>query len=198
MALVRCALCNQPLHVPEGAAFGVGTCISCHRESSIAAFPALVKNGAPKPPTLSVDPPAPGEAACYYSPNRRATKECSHCGVLISDIWAAQWGSETVCLKCLEHLRGQGKDERFESRRILWDNVALVLTLVPLTFVFWMFAFLTAPAALFIGLRHWNSPRSLVPRSRARLVVALLLAFAQVGGAVFVVLGLYYGWFNST
>ncbi len=73
----------------------------------------------------------PGEATCYYSPNRRATHTCAHCGVFVSEAWSAEWGSSHVCLKCLDELRGKRKDSRFESRRVLWDNIALVTALAP-------------------------------------------------------------------
>ncbi len=165
--------------VPPGG--GGAQCRSCHRVTELMLFPAL----AGRPPALSVEPAAEGEATCFYSPNRRATKSCSHCGVLISDAWAAQWGSQTVCLKCLEHLRGKGSDARFQTSRTLWDNVALAVALTPFTVVLWFAAFITAPASVFLALWHWNSPRSMVPRSRLRLVLALLLGVAQLGvGAV--------------
>lgn len=195
MAEVRCALCNQPRAVNDLMAAGVGTCPRCGRQSTVAAFPALYDR-AIKPPALPADAPREGEASCFYSPGRRATKECSHCGVLISDTWAAQWGSETVCLKCLEHLRQKGEDSRFQSSRVLWDNVALVLALLPLTFIFWWAVFFSAPAALFIAIRHWNSPRSIVPRGRARLVIAIILASLEVCGMAFGAAGLWFGWFK--
>lgn len=197
MAGVLCVLCNHFMPLTPLSGNGASICPSCRRPVSIGIFPALLEGAEAKPPTLPADPPAEGEAACFYSPNRRATKECSHCGVLISDMWAAQWGSDTVCLKCLEHLRQQGKDERFQGSRVLWDNIALFLALLPFSVVFWWAVFLSAPASLFIGLRHWNSPRSLVPRGRARLAIAIVLALLQVGGLAFGAAALWFGWFRS-
>ena len=184
MARVFCVFCNTTLPA-EPLAGGIGDlqCLTCHRVTEVVLFPALLDSGALKPPPLASDPPAEGEAACFYSPNRRATKSCNHCGVLISDSWAAQWGSETICLKCLEHLRDK-KDQRFESSRTLWDNVALLLACLPLTIFLWVFAFVTAPASVFVALWHWNSPRSMVPRSRFRLVLALILGLCQIGAGV--------------
>lgn len=197
MSVARCVFCNALLNpVQLAAAGGQVQCQACKRRSTVLAMPSLLENRAAKPPPPPVDPPAEGEAACFYSPNRRATKECSHCGVLISDIWAAQWGSKSVCLKCLDHLRAKGQDAHFQTKRILWDNVALIMALVPLTVVFWWVSFITAPAAIFTALWHWNSPRSLVPRSRLRLIIALLLGLAQVGGFVFLISGWWFGWFQ--
>lgn len=196
MAAARCVFCNYTVNPAQLAgADGMIQCGNCGRQSALLALPALLVSHAAKPPP-PIDPPGEGQAACFYSPSRRATKECSHCGVLISDVWAAQWGSKSVCLKCLDHLREKGKDGRFQTSRTLWDNVALVLALLPFTLVFWWAVFATAPAAVFLALWHWNSPRSLVPRSRFRLVTAMVLGLAQVGGVIFFISGLWFGWFD--
>jgi hypothetical protein len=56
----------------------------------------------------------------------------------------------------------------------------LLLSLVPLWV--WPFTLLTAPAAIYVVIRHWNSPGSLITRGKARFVIAFLLALAQVAG----------------
>lgn len=172
---------------------GAVRCQTCRRVNEVTLFPAmleLVKG----PPPLDLDPPGEGDAVCFYNPARRATKTCSHCGVLISNAWAAQWGNETVCLKCLEHLHDK-RDERFQSSRTLWDNIALLAACLPFTFIFWFFAVVSAPASVFLALWHWNSPRSMVPRSRFRLILALLLGLAQIGAMMF---GIVQLWFKSS
>ena len=196
MAIARCVYCNQPLQAAQ-LAMGGGQvrCAGCGKSGSVIALPALLTDSTPKPPPPP-DPPGEGEVACFYSPGRKATQSCSHCGVLVSDVWAAQWGSKSVCLKCLEHLRDKGKDVAFQTKRTLWDNVALALAVVPFTFLFWFMVFITAPAAIFVSLWNWNSPRSMVPRGRWRLVVALILGLLQVGGGIFFFTGLWFQWFK--
>lgn len=169
-------------------------CKACGKRLKAFLLPSLYQNLL-APPPLPAEPPQPGEAVCFYDSNRRATKSCSHCGVFISDNWAALWGSETVCLKCLGDLRKKGEDKRFQASRTLWDNITLTLSLGPwfiavlllLTIVGYMFSAMalmltlfTAPIAIFVGLRHWNAPRSLVPRSRLRLVSGVVFAVLQV------------------
>lgn len=176
----RCANCQSHLPPSLAADGGPVICGQCNRPNWVSSFPALHSNVLSAPPVLPAEPPAPGEAACFYSPLRRATQSCSHCGVLISDIWAAHWGQEVVCLKCLDHLRDKGRDQRFEKKRMLWDNIALALSLVPFTLFFWWAVFLTAPAALFIALRFWKGPFSMVPRTRFRMALALLISFLQL------------------
>lgn len=188
----RCAICHQPLAGVSQPGTGPQTCRRCERESVVTALPALFVNPSAQPPSLPADPPGEGEAACFHSPNRKATKACSHCGVLISDIWAARWGSDVVCLKCLDRLREQGRDQRFEKKRVLWDNVALALALTPFTLVLYWAALFTAPASFFISLRFWKGPFSMIPRGRTRMAAALLLSFLQVGGMIAVVVAIFF------
>lgn len=207
MTLVNCTSCGggiPELHFRQG---GRASCPVCKRFVQARMLPALYRSAIPAPPPLPDHPPASGEATCFYNPGRRATKCCDHCGVFISDAWAAQWGQQTVCLKCLEELHAKNSDMRFEAKRILWDNIALsfsvgpwivafillaTLVLYPFAILIAMASFLTAPAAIFIALRYWSSPRSLVPRGRGRLVWATLLAVLQLGAWVMLVVGIIY------
>ena len=196
MAYVRCSSCGFGMPDALFARTGSADCSTCGKEVRATILPALYKGPGARPPLLPEEPPAPGEPACFYNPDRRATKVCDHCGVFVSDAWAAKWGSQTVCLKCIEDLRSKHKDTRFEAKRTLWDNIALFLAVGPwvlagllvATFILYGFAILvlfttlaTAPAAVFVALRYWNAPRSLVPRGRGRLCWALGLGLVQVG-----------------
>ena len=58
--------------------------------------------------------------------------------------------------------------------------MALALAIYPL--IIFYFTIITAPAALFIALRHWNSPSSLIPRTKIRLVVAIVFALLEIAG----------------
>jgi len=196
MAHIRCASCQLPLLDTPFLQGGSGQCSYCRSRLRVFLQKALYQPiGMAPPPLLDEAPPAEGEAVCFYNPNRRATKVCDHCGVYISEAWAAPWGDMTICLKCLEQLRSKAQDQRFEASRTLWDNIALGLVWTPvvmgimalMTVIAYFMSFLifaatlvTAPAALFVGLRHWNSPRSLAPRGRGRLILALLLALAII------------------
>jgi len=62
----------------------------------------------------------------------------------------------------------------------LYDSLALSLALVPML-IFYL-TFITAPAALFIALRYWNAPRSIVHRSKIRLIFAIIIASLQIIG----------------
>lgn len=67
---------------------------------------------------------------------------------------------------------------------MLYDNMALYLAVIPMMFIFP--TILTAPAVLFITLRYWKAPASLIPRTKIRFITAFFLAGCQLlGWAVF-------------
>jgi hypothetical protein len=76
---------------------------------------------------------------------------------------------------------------QFQTRVPLWEHLVLWLALVPLTLVLYWTVFVTAPAAVFLGLWKWNAPRSIVSRSRWRLVVGLILATIQILAVIFLI-----------
>ena len=59
------------------------------------------------------------------------------------------------------------------------DSIALALAIFP-AFLFWPIL-VTAPLTLFWIFRHWNSPRSILPRTRVRYYFAGLIALSQIG-----------------
>ena len=210
MSSIRCAACQSLLpDLLVRQASGVMECPFCHRRTESFILPALYKSALNTPPPISFDPPAEGEAACFYSPNRKATKSCDHCGVFISDAWAAQWGNQTVCLKCLEQLRLKVKDQRFESTRTLWDNVSLGLAVGPFiiaigllcTLVGYVFAIfplmltiICAPAAIFVAIRYWSAPRSIAPRGPWRLLTAMAFSLLVISGWILSIAALVDKW----
>lgn len=209
MGVARCCFCNSP--VPSGEVLLPvmdRQCRSCGRAGRILTLPALLRGGMAPPPLA--DPPGEGEAVCFYDPTRRATTTCGHCGVLMSSAWAARWGSQTLCLKCLDHLRQQRGNE-FERGRTLWDNIVLLLVVgMPLlacvfagTIVLLGFAFIVAllcvvsvPTGVFLGFWHWNSPRSVIPRGRARLIIGVVSGLVLIGAAILALTGWWMGWFK--
>jgi hypothetical protein len=68
------------------------------------------------------------------------------------------------------------------------DSIALGLATLPVL-LFWP-VLITAPMALFWTIRHWNSPRSLVPRTRVRFYFAAFLALGEIGLIVLAVVAL--------
>ena len=67
-------------------------------------------------------------------------------------------------------------------RRVLHDEIALSMAVLPL--LAWPFTIATAPTAIIWALRHWNSPTSILPRTKVRFLVAILIASLQIAAWV--------------
>ena len=121
-----------------------------------------------------------GDAVCQFYPELQAEAICDECGCLLSRKAAVDWGGRTFCLPCLHSLREGKQTDDFLARRTLYDNVALglVLFLAPLSII-------TGPLAFYYVLRYRDASRGLVPRSRFRWWLALVLSVALTIGWVF-------------
>ena len=67
----------------------------------------------------------------------------------------------------------KGKLKQLENRRTLYDNIALALSVCPVL--------ITAPIGLYMAIRYWNAPTSIVPRGKWRFVLAIIFALVQIG-----------------
>ena len=103
------------------------------------------------------------------------------------------FNGEHLCPGCLETGRKKGRLSNLDNRRTLYDSLALSLVLLPMVLLFvWPLSLVTAPAALFVAVRYWKAPGSLLRRSKIRFVLAMLLALIQI-----VAWGiLFWFWFN--
>ncbi len=72
-----------------------------------------------------------------------------------------------------------------ERRRVLYDNVALVLATLPALLV-WP-SLIAAPMSLFVSIRYWRAPSSIVPRTKVRFIIAILISLLEIAGWVFLV-----------
>lgn len=74
------------------------------------------------------------------------------------------------------------------TRRTLYDGVALTLSVAPLLFFF--LTIITAPLAIYMSLRNWNRPGSILPRTKIRFVLAIIFSLVQVAGWGFLFIGM--------
>ena len=176
--LPSCPACRTPLgsgmfNLPE-----LTPCPACRVPSQVEIFPALFR-----PPARGRDGEAlmvEGESSCFYHPQKRAVVPCQGCGRFLCALCDCELHGEHFCPACLEVGRQKGRITRLENQRTLYDGIALSVAIVPLLIFY--FTIVTAPIALYIGIRYWNAPRSIVHRTKIRLVLAILLATLQILG----------------
>ena len=126
------------------------------------------------------------ESSCFYHPTNQAAIACDGCGRFLCALCDLDLDGRHLCPSCLERGVAVEKAGSLEDRRTQYDTLALHLVTWPVITI-WLPLF-TAPAALYLIVRHWRAPMSILPRSRARLWIALLLALIEIGGLLALIL----------
>jgi hypothetical protein len=120
------------------------------------------------------------EACCFYHPQKQAAQVCEGCGRLICSLCSIQLGQEHLCPTCISAGKRKGKIAALENSRTCYDKVALSVSILGI--VFYIFSIVTAPIVIYLVIRHWNSPGSVLGVSRTRFIIALVLALVELGG----------------
>jgi hypothetical protein len=153
-------------------------CRSCQTDFSLIAFPALTApSRSAKPKAVEVEE----GATCFFHDQNSAETVCSGCGRYLCAVCNIDFGGEPKCPACVAADRRGGSEAILH--RILYDRIALGLAVLPL--LLWPLTLVTAPAALGVVAYGWRQPASILSKSRARFVIAGVLASVQLGGWVF-------------
>jgi len=155
-------------------------CPQCGRASRVLVFPALVQPPPPVPRLTAVT--GNGDAGCFYHPAKQATMVCDGCGRFLCALCDVELGSEHLCPPCLEAGRRKRTLTRLETRRVLYDNVAMALAVLPILTCF-LFP-ITSPAAIGMAIWGWRKPGSLLPRTKARFVIAIIIGVLGIGAGI--------------
>ena len=184
--MLACTKCGSSLgeefiNAPELAA-----CPGCRALTRVEAFPALLRK---MPEGAAGETLVLGnEANCFYHPTKRAVIPCDECGRFLCALCDVEFGDRHVCPSCLATGKKKRKIKNLENHRTLYDTITLSLAVLPLL-LFWP-TILTAPAALFMSVRYWKAPTSIVTRTKARLIAAFILSSLQIVGWSFLI----YNW----
>ena len=146
----------------------------------VEVFPALFRETAPGQTgeVLVVE----GESTCFYHPSKKAVLPCQGCGRFLCALCDCDLSGTHFCPVCLEAGKTKGKIQNLQNERPLYDSIALMFAVLPIvTVVFWVFSLFTAPIALVLAIANWNTPRSIVHRTKTRLVLAIIFATLQIG-----------------
>jgi hypothetical protein len=151
-------------------------CRACGERVIAHVFPARNAPAAAAAPAATGE----GEASCFYHAANQAVAACEECGRFLCSLCELDLDARRLCPACLERGVNLEKAASLETQRVQYDTLAIHLTTWPILTV-WLPLF-TAPTALYLVLRHWKTPMSILPRSRARLWIALLLAAGEILG----------------
>jgi hypothetical protein len=183
--LVVCPNCNSALPDWLLRTSRIDTlCPACFKHISVDLFPALFRTrDVLETGTLTA---SDGEATCFEHPAKRAVAVCTQCGRFLCSLCEVDLHGETWCPACLESGKSKTKLTSLETHRTLYDSIALALALLP-TLLFFYPSVITAPIVLFISIRYWTRPSSLIPRNKWRFVVASIIALVQITGIAFII-----------
>jgi hypothetical protein len=176
---IQCSNCRILLPLDTFNKDALVTCPVCHTEMYAFAFPALLK------PVMQSKPAElillEDDAGCFYHSQKKAVVACEYCGRFLCGLCDIDFNSQHLCTSCIEAGKKKKSLKNLENRRVLYDDMALAFAILPLISFF--FTVITAPIAIFLAIKHWNSPSSIIPRrSKTRMVFAIGIALMQVGG----------------
>ena len=160
------------------------SCPSCETSLRIRVFPALIRT---ESAVVAAPVIAEGESSCFYHPQKRAVVSCERCGRFLCALCDIEVGDKHRCPGCLS--AAVSKSPELQKRRTLYDGIALALATYPI--LIWPFTAITAPASLYMTVRYWRTPLSILPRTKIRFVLAFLLAAVQVAGWCFLAYQLF-------
>jgi hypothetical protein len=189
LAPIVCTKCNFPVSRSILAISEHVICLNCQSVMDVYIFPAFFK-----PAEIGTDAElltAESEASCFYHPDKRAFIICSQCGRFLCSLCDLEIKEKHICPGCLDKDKAKNKTQDLETRRTNYDQLALMLALLPL-FIFYL-TVLTAPIAIYISVRYWNFPLGITRRSKFRFIAAIFFASLEIVGWI---AGIYYLFFH--
>src|SRR5271170_1736997 len=173
---ICCGECSMPVPAESWNRPGA-RCRGCGQTVQVAVFPAIerTRTGA-LPEAVEIET----EASCFYHPSSRAAIPCDECGRFLCRLCEIEIGGRHLCPNCFQSGVASSKLEVVETRRTMYDTIALALATFP-ALLFWPVIF-SAPAALYVVVRRWRAPGSLLPRTRIRFYLAAVFALAEIVG----------------
>ena len=184
--MISCPRCKTPLSTQALNTFALAPCSACNEPIRADVYAALFR----KLPTGSNGAPlqSEAEASCFYHPAKKAAVACSSCGRFLCALCDVDFNDRHLCPACLEKGKTKRKIKNLENQRICYDTIALSIALISSLFI-WP-TILSAPIVLYMVIRYWKAPGSIIPRSKIRFVLAFLIAGLQIVGWIFFIGGL--------
>jgi hypothetical protein len=172
VAPVTCPICKAPWPWNLVNSHESRPCPGCGHPLVVEVFPAQFRQIAPGQTgeALLED----SDSSCFYHPTKKAILPCEGCGRFLCALCDCELDGLHFCPACLDAGKRKGKIKSLERQRTMYDSMALVLAMVPNC--------VTPVIALYVAIRHWRSPTSVVRRTKIRFVLAIILAGIQLLG----------------
>ena len=178
---IPCTKCNKPIPYQLYNTSELVDCPSCGVSLQVEVFPAMLKEREKGQSGENII--IENESSCFFHPKKRAVVPCAECGRFLCALCDIEFNGRHLCPQCLEVGEKKRKMKSLETQRVLYDDIALALAIIPVIFI-WP-TVITAPMSLFIAIRHWNSPLSIIPRTKVRFIIAMGISSLQITGWAF-------------
>ena len=175
-----CSKCKTPVSSDACNTGNFFPCSGCGKMLRVELFPAIAQ------PAISGSRGenilAEGESSCFYHPQKRAAALCSVCGRFLCKLCEIELSGCSICPACLESGRQNEEIEALVTSRTLHDRIALNVAILPL--FLWPITIISAPIAIFLAIKNWNKPGSLLQRSHFRMAAAIIIALLEIAGLI--------------
>ena len=185
MNVLRCPRCQSPLPVEMLNQPGLAACPGCRESLHVDAFPALFRP--PPPVNVGEKVVVEGEASCFYHPQKKAVVPCASCGRFLCALCDVELNDQHLCPSCLDTGKKKGKIVNLQNQRTRYDRLAFTLGCVPFLIPpLWFVMPVTGLGVIYVVIRYWKAPLSLVAGHKGWYIAGLVLAVAQIFvGSVF-------------
>lgn len=176
LSVLSCTKCNSPLTPAAINTASLAACPSCNSLLRANVFPALYRSlpHGQSGETLQLE----GEASCFYHSRKKAVIPCSVCGRFLCALCDVAFNGRHLCPVCLEKGKTQRKIKNLENHRTCYDTIALLIATVSIL-IYWITIF-TAPVVIYLTLKYWKAPSSIIARTKIRFVLAFVIAGLQI------------------
>ena len=176
--MLNCTNCRSPLSPAAYNTHSLVACAACSCLLRTDVFPAI--NRPPPVGRTGATLQADQEAGCFYHPRKTAVVPCTSCGRFLCDLCDVALNDQHLCPSCLEKGKANRKIKNLENQRTCYDTIALMVATASLCIIW--FTIFTAPMVIYLTIRHWKTPSSIIPRTKIRFILAFSLAGAQIAG----------------
>jgi len=177
-AIASCPSCKAPVapseNPSEGRALTLAPCPGCGKAIAVLVFPASGRRAGGDAGAVAGD----GDAVCFHHPAKRAEIACDACGRFLCGLCRVELDGRAVCAACFTQAHTHTRKTRLKgnatsanvSQCMRHDKIALACV-VTAPFLYFL-SFVNAGIALYLCIRHWRTPISVIPRNRWRFAVA--------------------------
>jgi len=171
-----CPICHHLLATSQWNLPDFTSCPNCQAPTRTLVFPAIARAISSARPAQRNET----EAGCFFHEHSRAENVCASCGRFLCSLCTLDFGAQKLCPDCIYRKRRQASEPLFRDQTILFDNIALLLLVIPVLCLVYIYLGLIFSAfALAIVIIGWRRQRPLVPRSNYRFVVAAGLSLLE-------------------